>query len=71
MEMTKKEEKKSEWEWKRVRVTYYIPTLWLSPANSPKFSIEYSYLDSLKAVGEYYHYVGGTKWCVFKVEQID
>lgn len=69
--MTKKEGKKSEWGWKRVRITYYIPTLWLSPANSPKFSVEYSYIDSLKAVWENTIYVGGTKWCVFKVEPID
>ena len=63
--------KKSEWEWKRVRVTYYIPTLWCPPNESATFSIEMSYLDSLKAVSEDVYYIGATKWCVLKVEPID
>jgi hypothetical protein len=39
--------------------------------SSSKLSIEYSYIDSLIAVGEREHYIGGTKWVVFKVEPID
>ena len=62
---------KAEWEWKRVRVTYYISTPWCPPNESTIFSIEMSYFDSLKAVSEDVYYIGATKWCVLKVEPID